>query len=119
MTPSPNLIDRLQSWLQTSYGMRRPPTTAAGVLALIVELHKDHTPFPTREHVADLLRCSKFGVDAAINQAIARGLITQKTETSDGNIQRRESVIRHRYYVPSSERMLAAGEPHRNHDKVA
>ncbi len=109
MTPNPFLVDRLQAWLQTSYGMKRPPTTAAGVLALIIELHKNNTPFHTREAAASALQCSKFGVDAAINQAIARGLVQQKVETSEGHIQRRESVVRHRYYVPSSELISAAG----------
>jgi hypothetical protein len=83
----------------------RPPRQAAKLLAFIVQLHKARggpRPFPTRPQVAKHLRMSVPTIDAVLNLHIAEGNLTVETRYRDGNIeQRRASVIKERYIVPS------------------
>jgi hypothetical protein len=83
----------------------RPPLQAAKLLAFIVQLYKARggpRPFPTRPQVAKHLGMSVPTVDAVLNLHIAEGNLTVETRYRDGNIgQRRASVIKERYIVPS------------------
>jgi hypothetical protein len=97
------LADTIEKFLMARYDMRRPPIAAARLLAVIVLLDEQKQPFPSRRRVAEEIRCSVYGIDAALQVAMARGLISQHVEIAQGNVQRRESILRNRYYVPSDE----------------
>lgn len=110
MIPAINadLTDRLIVFLQGKHEMKKRPFAAAGFLALVIALHKKKLPFPPRQDAADAIGCSKFGLDAAISVALARGLITPRSGTIQGNVERRESVVRVRYYDPAPELLAVA-----------
>lgn len=98
---SPIVIDAVTDMLLSEQGMNRPPEKAAALLALIVELHKRRQPFPTREEVAEAINASVSTVDAALSTRIDEGYITPVVSTKRGNVQRRNSIIREKSYVPS------------------
>jgi hypothetical protein len=97
----PVVVDAITEMLISEQGMLRPPEKAAALLALIVELHKKDLPFPPREEVAGYIDASLSTVDAALSTRLDEGYITQRVETRRGNVQRRNSVVRERYYDPS------------------
>lgn len=100
-TVSPIVIDAVMDMLLSEQGMNRPPEKAAALLALIVELHKRKQPFPRREEVAEAINASVSTVDAALSSRIDEGYIIPVVETKRGNVQRRNSTVRERYYIPS------------------
>lgn len=109
----PSLADRIEEYLLQTYGMRRRPTAAARLMALIVELHARGMPFPQREAAATEVGCSVFGVDAALSNYLARGELTVEIRTVPGNVQQRESVIREKYYTPSTQLLGLANRSRR------
>lgn len=98
----------IEHYLMEKFGMRKPPESAARLLALILELHAHGQPFPQRRLAAEAIGASVFGVDAALSVALARGLITTRLETIEGNVQQRLSVIRLKYYIPAPELLALA-----------
>jgi hypothetical protein len=94
-------VDAVMDMLLSEQGMNRPPEKAAALLALIVELYKRKQPFPRREEVAAAIGASVSTVDAALSSRIDEGYITPVVETKRGNVQRRNSAVRERYYIPS------------------
>lgn len=101
-------VDAVQDYLMTTYNSNRPPEVAAALLALIVELYDREEPFPERHWIADHLNCSKFGIDSAVSTALARGEIEIITSVSEGSVSGRDSVVKHRYYVPCEELVSVA-----------
>lgn len=98
---APIVIDAVTDMLMSEQGMNRPPEKAAALLALIVELHRRKRPFPRREEVAKALNASISTIDAALSSRLDEGYITIAVETKHGSVQRRNSVVRERYYLPS------------------
>lgn len=98
---SPAAVDAITDMLIEEQGILRPPTKAAHLLAIICELHRQGRPFPQRETVAEEIQAAVSTVDAALSTRIDEGYITPRIETKPGNVQRRGSVIRQRYYDPS------------------
>lgn len=99
---SPIVVDAITDMLVSEQGMLRPPEKAAALMALIVELYKEGKPFPERKQVAEHIGASMSTVDAALSTRLDEGYITQRVETKRGKVARRNSVVRQRYYVPSS-----------------
>lgn len=91
----------ITEYLVASYGMRRPPTLNARLLALIAALADKGLPFLTRADAAEMTGFTVEGVDSALSVALARGDITMSVKMRPGNVQQRESVIRERYYAVS------------------
>jgi hypothetical protein len=87
--------------LMTDQGMTRPPEKAAALLALITELDNAGLAFPERAVIAAALDCSVYTVDAALSTRTEEGYISLQYKTVPGNVARRHSVIKERYYVPS------------------
>lgn len=108
-----DLADAIEAWMIGRYAMRRPPAVAARVLAMICDLHAAQAPFPQRTHVAHVAGCTIFGVDVALNTALTRGDITLESRLAPGFIAARESVRRHRHYVPCHELLSLAQVPRR------
>ena len=100
---SPFVVDAIIEMLKADNGNLRPADKAAHMLALIVELHKQHKPFPPRKDVAAAIKGSIAAVDAALNSRLAEGYITLAVDTEPGNVQRRNSVIRRRFIIPSKD----------------
>lgn len=105
-TTDPALVAEFISFLfSIDEKVCRPPRQAAKLLAFIVQLHKvpdGARPFPTRKQVAEHLGMSIPTIDAVINLHIAEGNLSVETRYTNGNIeQRRASVIKERYIVPS------------------
>jgi hypothetical protein len=84
----------------------RPPRQAAKLLAFVVQLYKapgGPLPFPTRPQVAKHLKISIPTIDAVLNLHLAEGTLSVENRYRDGNIeQRRASVIKERYIIPSA-----------------
>jgi hypothetical protein len=97
----PIQVDAITEMLISEQGMLRPPEKSSALLALIYELHKKGLPFPRREEVAKHLDASISTVDAALSTRLDEGYITQRVATRRGNVQRRNSAVRERYYEPS------------------
>jgi hypothetical protein len=95
--------------------MKRPPEVACKLLALIVELHLRGHAYPPRRQVAKFLGASPFGLDAAINRALERELISIEMRTVEGHIKQRTSVKQEKHYVPSDELLEAADVKHSRH----
>ena len=112
-TISPVVIDAVTDMLLSDQGMNRPPEKAAALLALIVELHKRKQPFPRREEVAEAINASISTVDAALSSRIDEGYITPVVETKRGSVQRRNSIVRERYYIPSAALIDVVGKAKR------
>lgn len=110
---SPIVIDAITEMLMDDQGMLRPPEKAAALLALIVELHKKKLPFPRREAVSEAIGASVSTVDAALSTRLDEGYITIAMETSRGNVQRRNSIVRERYYIPSKKLLEVANKASR------
>ena len=102
-TISPIVVDAITDMLISDQGMLRPPEKSAKLLALIVELHKQHKPFPPREGVAEAIGASISTVDASLSTRLNEGYVTLRVETPEGNVRRRNSVVRERYLVPSKD----------------
>lgn len=103
-TPNPLVVEAICDMLMTQQpNVKRPPEKAAALLALIVELYKTNTPFPSRMAVALKLDCSVFTVDAALSTRLEEGYLTQIVETTTGKVRNRHSIVRHRFYKPSAE----------------
>lgn len=96
------VVDAIQSMLQQDQGMLRPPEQTARFLALVVALHEKHEAFPHREVAAKALAGaqSKWSVDTAIRSSLADGYVSLVIETTQGNVQRRDSVRKERHFVP-------------------
>jgi hypothetical protein len=97
---SPVVVDAIVDMLVADQGMLRPPEKAARLLAFIVELYKAHRPFPERAEVAEHIGASVSTIDAALSTRLNEGYIKLRVETPDGYVQRRNSVVRDRYYDP-------------------
>jgi len=111
----PIVIDAVTEMLMQDQGMDRPPEKTAALLTLIVELHKQKAPFPTRarvaEHVANYSsdkHCSIFTIDKALSSRMAQGYVMEAWEITEGNVAAQDSITRHRYYVPSKDLIAAA-----------
>lgn len=115
---SPAVVDAITNMLLSAHGMQRPPEKAAALLAIICEFHKRNLPFPKREIVARAIGASVATVDAALSTRIQEGYITPRIETRDGNVQRRNSTIRERYYVPSEELLSLVEKAKRNESRA-
>lgn len=113
----PTVVDAIEKFLMDAYGMKRPPTSAAIVLALAVALHENDQAWPVRRLVAELAGCTVFGVDAALSVQLDRGLIEETVRTSKGNVQRRESIVRSRYYKPSQQLLAVVRSITRLHNR--
>lgn len=102
---SPIVVDALTEMLQEeNENVKRPPELAAKLLALAAEWHTDHKgpqPMPTRQEVAEYLGCSKDHIDGTISQRVAQGYLSDIRETTQGNVQQRDSIIRLRFLKPS------------------
>jgi hypothetical protein len=105
----PFVVDAITDMLVSEQGMLRPPEKAAALLALIVQLHNMKEPFPARAEVAKHINASVPTVDAALSTRLDEGYITQAIETARGNVQRRNSARRLRYYIPSKHLLSVAG----------
>lgn len=103
-TPNPVVVEAICEMLMEQHeNVKRPPVKSAALLALAVELYKTNTPFPSRMAVALKLDCNVFTVDAALSSRIEEGYLQQVVETTTGNVAKRNSIVRHRFYVPSQE----------------
>lgn len=101
----------IEEYLIEKFKSKRPPEVSAKVLALVIELHRRGEPFPLRAHVAHDLNCSKFGVDAALNMAMARDLVVLKVTIQESlTISHRPAVTQHRFFIPSRRLIAASGQ---------
>jgi hypothetical protein len=105
------LVQAIEAYLIEAFEIKRPPIQTAKLLALIVQLEEKHIPFPRPRTVASrAIGGSKFGMDVALNTALARGLITQEmTTTYATENNQREGVIRHRIYKPTAKLLQGIG----------
>jgi DNA-binding transcriptional MocR family regulator len=115
---SPIVVDAICEMLISDQGMLRPPEKAAKLLALIVELYKRGQPFPRREEVAQAIGASVSTIDAALSTRLDEGYITLTIETPHGNVQRRNSAIRERHYVPSQGLLAVADKATKDSRRV-
>lgn len=110
------LVDEIQTFLTTRWWTKRPPDVSARTLALVVELWRHSMPFPERQHAADELNCTRWGIDAAITLALGRELISIHVETPWREDRGAIGVFRMKYYIPCQELVdLAARIPAVNH----
>lgn len=113
--PSPPLELYEQSWiveaivrlLVVNEKICRPPRQAAKLLAYIADLYSLGKPFPSRAEVSALLNMSIPTIDAALSSRLQEGYIDVDMKIVEGNIERRPSSIRQRYYRPSSQLLEA------------
>ena len=96
----------MQNFLQSEYGSRRTPSTAAPLFVLMVELHRTHQPWPTRSRVARHIGVdSPFGIDCAIRTALERALISEQIDITQRDTQKGDALERHalarRRFIPS------------------
>jgi hypothetical protein len=100
----PAIVEAItQMLLDNNDKLFRPPRQAAKLLAYIVGLYHKSEPFPSRAEVAEKLEISIPTIDSAISSRIAEGYLSIEIDTIEGNINRRPSSIRRRYYIPSNE----------------
>lgn len=104
----PYVTDAVLDYWTTRYRSNRPPSIAAKVLTLIIELEREGRPFPNRHAVAAALDCSVFGVDAVVAAALARGEIEMEVRVEPGEIQSRDGVVKHRVFHPGEGLIHAA-----------
>lgn len=103
----PIVLDAVTDMLMTDQGMTRPPTKAAALLALIVELHNRNMAVPTRDVLKEYVAnntdgtCSVYTIDAAISTRIDEGYMKKVVETTTGNVAARHSTVSHLYLIPS------------------
>jgi len=100
---SPIVVDAISDMLLSDQGMRRPPDKAAHMLAVICALHKKDQPFPRREEMAEAINASISTVDAALSTRLSEGYLSIEMDTEQGNVARRNGVVRHKYYIPSPQ----------------
>lgn len=108
------LADRIEAYLTTKFTMRRPPVISSRLLALLIQMAETNMEFPSREWVATHLDCSKYTIDGALTQAMARGLLTTHldTQVSDGYIKTgKQGITRHIWYVPTPRFKTAVAAP--------
>lgn len=113
---NPAVVDAIRDKMQQDRGMMRPPEQAARLLALIVELHKRHEPFPHREVAAKIVGGSEsvWTVDNAIRNALSDGYATLVVETTTGHVASRDvSVRKERFFIPSKELLDVAARAQR------
>lgn len=109
-TTPDTLAHRIERGLIQRFGMKRRPSAAARLLALILRLHERGEPFPPRSEAADHCGCTIWAVDGALSVALARGLIQPVERTKPGNVVQRDSVIRLKFYLPTADLFALAAE---------
>jgi hypothetical protein len=109
---NPAVVMALQQMMQEDQGMLRPPEQSARLLALCVELHRDHRPFPHREVAARVLggAQSVYTVDTAVRNALADGYLSLVVETTRGHIAAREASIRKLRFLMPESRVLEVAQ---------
>lgn len=100
---SPAVTDAICKMMLSDQGMLRPPDKASALLALICELYKTKEPFPPRKAVAKHIDASIATIDAALSTRLNEGYIIEAVDTVQGNVQRRNSVKRRKFYIPSKQ----------------
>lgn len=103
--PSPVVIGAILGYLSSQHDTQRPPEKCAAILATLADLQERGEPAPTREELAKMADCSKFTVDACLSTRIAQGHVKLEIRTRPGNVQRRESIIKERFYILSNPLM--------------
>lgn len=94
--------DVVEDYLTTENETKRPPRISARILALLVALHKEKRPLPSRIAMAHATGATVWGVDAAISTALRREMIFPRTEVRPVTFPSgRDSIERVHYYVPS------------------
>jgi hypothetical protein len=102
------MCTRIAAFLDEKWPSTRPRTFSPGVLAMIVELHLRDRPYPGRVAVAEALGGTKDGVDAVVNAAKARGLLTVEVRLVPSHNKRTESTRQVKHLVPSADLLAAA-----------
>ena len=97
------VVSAITKMLIEDQQLNRPPEKAAHLLAIICKLYEQRRPFPRRREVADKIGSPLATVDAALSTRLDEDYIRVRVETRPGNVQKRNSVIRERYYDPSDK----------------
>lgn len=97
------VIRAITKMLVEDQQLNRPPEKAAHLLAIICKLYEQRRPFPTRREVAEKMHSPLGTVDAALSTRLDEGYIKTRVETRPGNVKKRNSVIRERYYDPNDK----------------
>lgn len=103
------LADRIEEFLKLRFEMKRPPVEAAKLLALVVELYRLKSPFPTRAAVSAELGCSVYTIDAAISTYLEREMISMDWVIHTGGVKTRDGVFKYQVYKPTQELLTAIG----------
>lgn len=106
------LAVRAQDWLHQTYKVRQQPVIAGRLLAYIVRLHNQRMPWPGRVVAAAMVKGSVWGVDSALQMAMARDLITLVVQPEV--IEGRTRLVR--YYRPTGILADALGRKGPTHD---
>ena len=77
-TPTRRHVEAVDNWLATKFDLAREATTAAPFLALLYELEKREMYVPAREHMADHLGVSIYGIDSVLSREMGRGVIARE-----------------------------------------
>lgn len=101
----PITVEAITEMLIEEQGILRPPVKAAHLLAIICKLHEQNRPFPKRGDVAQKIDAGVSTVDAALSTRLDEGYISVRVQTREGNVERRKSVVRDRFYDPSPKLM--------------
>ena len=109
--PDMALAAIIETYPLETFETRRPPDVAGRTLAFIIELEKTGQAFPLRLHAAEWLGCSQYGIDAALSQALRRGLLTSRMSFGPNRpvTSTREGVLRYRHYVPTKKLLDGIG----------
>ena len=107
------VVDAITKMLIEDQQLNRPPEKAAHLLAIICKLYEQRRPFPRRRDIADKIGSPLATVDAALSTRLDEDYISVRIETRPGNVQKRNSVIRERYYDPSDKLFLTYREASR------
>lgn len=107
------VVDAITRMLIEDQQLNRPPEKAAHLLAIICKLYEQRRPFPRRREVADKIGSPLATVDAALSTRLDEDYIKVRIETRPGNVQKRNSVIRERYYDPSDKLLFTYREASR------
>jgi hypothetical protein len=111
-------VSRVFEHLILHWDIKRPPELSARLLTLLVELYKRGLPYPPRAEVADALGApSPFGIDAAINRAMERGMLSVEIRTEEGNASKRTNVVMKKFYKPSKELLEVVDPPTYSREK--
>jgi hypothetical protein len=112
---NPAAVDAITRMLMEDHPKtNKPPIKAAHLLAIICKLYEEHRPFPEREAAGAAIGSPKATVESVLSHRAAEGYITMKVETREGNVDpnRRPSIVRERYYVPSKELLEVYNNPY-------